>query len=249
MALTIHRGLGGLLAGLALFVSLPRAALACGGSGPGGTGACPFPTNKRVIHLGASLGTSWSRISFGSGRKVDTRRTVAYASLATSLGTRTLIEFAVGGLLPGGTLSGATRADLGPGAALAVTFAWRVFEARGARPFLTFTGTLSGLAATTRLATGEHVPYGALDARLGANAGYTLWDTVRPYAVGRVFGGPVLWKYVDATGAGERVQGTDIYKYQVGGGVAWRLPEGFDAFVEGVGFGERGLFVGVGRAF
>lgn len=247
MSLTRRFGLGGLLVGLAFFV--PRAALACGGSGPGGTGACPFPTNKRVVHLGASLGSTWSRISFGSGRKVDTQRTVAYASLATSLTKRTVIEFAAGGLLTGGTLSGATRADLGPGAALAVTVAWRVFEAQGARPFLTLTGTLSGLAASTRLATNEHVPYAALDLRVGANVGYTLWDTVRPYVVGRVFGGPIFWKHVAADGAGERVQGTDIYKYQLGGGVAWRLPSGFDAFVEAIAQGERGLFVGVGRSF
>lgn len=239
---------GGLLLGLALSASWARPAQACGGSGPGGTGACEFPKNKRVVHLGASLGTTWSRISFGEGRKVDTRRTVAYATVATSLTPRTLIEFGLGGMLPGGSLRGATHAQLGPGAAMAVTLAWRVLDAERARPFVTLTGTLSGVAASTHLATGAHVPYAATDLRLGVNAGYTLWKVLRPYAVGRVFGGPIFWKYVERDGKGERVTGTDIYKYQVGGGVAWRLPAGFDAFVEGVGLGERGLFVGVGRA-
>lgn len=214
---------------------------ACGGSGPGGTGACEFPRNRRVIRLGGSFGTTWSRISFGDGRKVDTRRTLAYATLATSLGTRTMLELGLGGLVPNGVLG---ESALGPGAALSVTVAWNAVRAERARPFVTFTGTLSGVAASTRSPSDQQVPYGALDARLGINVGYTLWRVLRPYAVGRVFGGPIFWKLAD-----QRVTGTDIYKYQLGAGAAWKLPAGFDGFVEGVALGERGLFVGVGRGF
>jgi len=223
---------------------LAQPARACGGSGPGGTGACEFPRYERIVRLGSSFGTTWSRISFGEGRRVDTRRSVLYATAATSLGSRTLLEVGLGGLLPGGHLSGTSRAELGPGASFAITLAWNAVRAEGARPFVTFTATLSGLAASTTSASGEHVPYGALDARVGVNAGYTVWKVLRPYVVGRVFGGPIFWRYEN-----ERVTGTDVYKYQVGGGVAWKLPARFDAFVEGVGLGERGLFVGLGRGF
>lgn len=239
-----HTSFATLAVAAALLTLTTREAAACGGSGPGGTGACEFPRNERIVRLGSSFGTTWSRISFGEGRKVDTRRSVLYATAATSLGTRTLLEVGLGGLLPGGYLSGASRAELGPGAALAITFAWSALRAEGARPFVTFTATLSGLAASTRVASGEHLPYGALDARVGVNVGYTLWKVLRPYALGRVFGGPIFWRYDN-----ERVTGTDLYKYQVGAGVAWKLPARFDAFVEGVGLGERGLFVGVGRGF
>ena len=66
-----------------------------------------------------------------------------------------------------------------------------------------------------------------------------------PYLVARAFGGPIWWR-ID----GELVRGTDLYKYQFGGGFSFALPSrALDVFVEGIGLGERGLAAGLGTGF
>ena len=66
-----------------------------------------------------------------------------------------------------------------------------------------------------------------------------------PYVALRAFGGPIFHRY-----GGEAVTGTDLYKYQVAGGLSLALPSRVvDAFVEGVPVGESGLSAGLGTTF
>ena len=53
--------------------------------------------------------------------------------------------------------------------------------------------------------------YEALDLRLGAMFRTTLFETLSPYAVARVFGGPVFWRY-----RGSAVTGTDVSTFSSG---------------------------------
>ncbi len=63
-------------------------------------------------------------------------------------------------------------------------------------PFVLLTSMASYSAAKTQLdGTNERALYEAFDLRLGTIVGATLWDTIRPYAAARVFGGPVFWRY------------------------------------------------------
>ena len=76
------------------------------------------------------------------------------------------------------------------------------------------------------------------------NAGKTV-GPLAIYATARAFGGPIFYRY-----AGESVTGTDLYKYQVGGGLSIALPSRIlDAFVEGIALGERGVAAGLGTSF
>ena len=58
-----------------------------------------------------------------------------------------------------------------------------------------------------------------------------------------LYGNP--WRFDGAS-----VTGTDLYKYQLGGGVALSLANHkVDVFAEGIAFGERGIAAGVGTTF
>ncbi len=113
------------------------------------------------------------------------------------------------------------------------------------QPFVVLTSVLSFQAATTAPnAGGPSVGYEALDLRLGGIVGVTLFDAISPYALARVFGGPIFWRYL-----GDSVTGTDVYKYQLGAGVALRAAKRVSAFAEGVPLGERALVLGMTVAF
>ena len=62
-----------------------------------------------------------------------------------------------------------------------------------------------------------------------------------PYAVGRLFGGPVFYKIDDVN----RI-GNDRYHFQLGAGGLIALGKRVDLFVEGVPLGEQALTGGIG---
>ena len=86
--------------------------------------------------------------------------------------------------------------------------------------------------------------YAALDLRLGALVGTTIAGVLSPYAVGRVFGGPVYWAY-----QGEDVIGTDAHHYQLGAGLTVVAFGRVNVFAEGVPIGERSFAAGTAFAF
>jgi hypothetical protein len=90
----------------------------------------------------------------------------------------------------------------------------------------------------------QNVGYVAFDLRFGTVVGTTVWHLLTPYIVGRVFGGPVYWRYLGAP-----IVGTDDHHWQVGGGLSARLGRRVDLFAEGVPLGERGVTAGAGYSF
>ena len=147
------------------------------------------------------------------------------------------------GASPSGTLKFARgEYDFSPGPVAGAGLSWRVVDGS---PFFLLTSMLSYSAAKTQLTgTNQRALYEAFDLRLGAIVGATLWDTFRPYAAARVFGGPVLWRY-----EGSAVTGTDTHHYQIGGGILWVVVNRFELHVEGIPLGERAITGGAAITF
>lgn len=221
-----------------------RDAHACGAAYPGGPVMCDYPRvvaqPAPIVRMSASYATTRTTLLFGSGRRADLTRHAIFGGLEAPLSRRLTMHFGAGGIA-GGTLG---ASEMGPGFTGFAGVGGRVVDEKDAWPFVQVTATLSGSHALTR-AEGTSERYTAFDLRLGAMAGKTFARTVTPYAVVRAFGGPVYWRF-----EGERVTGTDLYKYQVGAGVSLALfDRRLDVFVEGIALGERTLACGIGTTF
>ncbi len=183
-----------------------------------------------------------THLRFGDGIEAREVRSAALVVVAY-LPTRTLVLQAGIGAALGGSLTladGKYEFSAGPTASLGAD--WRIFD--DGRWFALLTSALSVSAASTHAPDGSRTGYEALDLRLGGQLGIDIAHLVRPDAVARVVGGPVFWHY-----AGADVTGTDTNHYQVGAGLGVRLSRSFNAFAEGVPFGERALSAGVGAVF
>jgi hypothetical protein len=141
------------------------------------------------------------------------------------------LQLAAGGLL-GGRLGDAPS---GAGVVGSVAASFLALEQGPAWPFLQLSasGSASGFGASAGTAV-------ALDVRAGLVVGYTLWQRVTPYLVGRVFGGPVF--YAGGTGS-------DASHLQAGVGLVVGLPWGLDLSAELDPFGEQRVTGGLGYSF
>ena len=168
-------------------------------------------------------------------------------------------EIGAGGIAGGELVHGAARDTIGPGFAAFSGVAWRVVDDHAAIPFVQLTATLSVTHMLTRTddhgtrtdgttspnAQPETPRFTALDLRLGAIAGKTIANVFTPYVTARAFGGPIAWHF-----DGMPVTGTDLYKYQLGGGLSLALfDRKLDVFAEGIALGERGVAAGIGTTF
>lgn len=155
----------------------------------------------------------------------------ASASFEARLSPRWTLVGAAGGVFAG-SLGGART---GGGAVGSVAGSFLALEQGRWWPFVQLAVSLavSGLSAPASA-------YVAVDGRLALVVGYTFFQRVTPYAVGRVFGGPVFY--------GGRT-GTDLYHYQVGGGLVVGLPKGFDLSAEVVPLGEQRFTAALGFSF
>jgi hypothetical protein len=192
--------------------------------------------------VGASGVYTSTALNFGGGLRADETRAAALASLAYQP-TRRLSFQASAGASVGGQLSFPARTyDFSPGFIADVGASFRVIDGQ---PFLVVSSLLSSLTATTR-SNGDTsaVGYEAFDLRASLLFGATFFDILSPYAVARVFGGPVFWRY-----QGAPVTGTDVSHYQVGAGLALLITRRLDFYAEGVPLGERSLSVGLSIAF
>jgi hypothetical protein len=257
---------------IAMTLAVPRVAHACGAAYPGGPVMCDFPRKDAgsagatsatapVARLSASYSFTSTTLLFGSGRRAELTRHAVFGNVQIPL-TRSgalSLQIGAGGIAGGELVHGAARDTLGPGFAASSGVAWRAVGARGALPFVQLTATLGVTHALTRTddrgtrtdattspgARPDTPRFTALDLRLGAVVGRTFSDVFTPYATARAFGGPIAWRF-----DGAAVTGTDLYKYQVGGGVALALVgRKLDVFAEGIAFGERGVAAGVGTTF
>lgn len=244
----------------------PRTAQACGAAYPGGPVMCDFPRKasapSATARLSASYAFTSTTILFGDGRRADLTRHAVFGGVQLPLtqSGKLTAQLGAGGIVAGDLVHGAAHDTMGPGFSAFTGIAWRVVDGHDAIPFVQLTGTLSFTHALTRTddrgtrtdgstspnAQPETSRFTALDLRLGAIAGYPIANGVfTPYVTARVFGGPVAWRF-----DGETVTGTDLYKYQLGGGLSLALfDRKLDVFAEGIPLGERGVAAGIGTTF
>lgn len=241
-----------------------REAHACGAAYPGGPVMCDYPRGDQgrgapkrpVLRLSSSYAYTNTTILFGADRRADLTRHAAFVAaelpLSRASSSRFALQFGAGGIGNGALVSNASGNnpsrvyDVGPGFTAFTGLAWRVLDAKDDfTPFIHLTATFSFSHAATRSDVSND-RYTAVDFRFGAIVGKTLGDSgITPYIAARAFGGPVFWRL-----DGESVTGTDLYKYQLGGGLSVALfDRKIDVFVEGIGLGERGLAAGIGTTF
>jgi hypothetical protein len=222
-----------------------RVASACGTSGPDGVSACSLAEHDEAERPKWRLGLSGvytsTSLHFSNDMHADETRAATLLSLSYAP-TRAFSLEAGFGTAIGGKLSvpdGEHTFSAGPTAALGAS--WRVIQGR---PFVVLTSLLSFTSSRTRTDAATSVAYDAFDLRLGAVVGTTLWNALSPYALARVFGGPVYWTY-----RGDSVTGTDTHHFQLGAGFAWLITRRLDLFAEGVPLGERAVAGGLSVSF
>ena len=239
----------GALAGV---IAFEGSSWACGAAYPGGPVMCDFSdapgykekNAKPTLRLSASYAFTSTTILFGGSKRADLTRHAVFGGLEIPLSNRITGQISAGGIAGGSLDHGDARDSMGPGFSGSIGMAARVVDGRGAAPVVQLTLGLSGTHAITH--AGNETPrFTAFDLRGGVVASKTLGEIFTPYVVGRIFGGPVYWHY-----DGEAVTGTDLHKYQVGGGFALSLfKRRLDVFVEGIALGEKGVATGVGTTF
>jgi hypothetical protein len=190
--------------------------------------------------VGGSYGAFRTTLRFGD-ELVALQQMAVSASLEWRA-TKTLsLQFAAGGIF-NGRLAGD---PMGPGGVGSVAVSWLVLDQAKWWPFVQLSASASFSAVQALVPQGDANPrpalYSALDVRGGVVAGYTLFERVTPYVVGRLFGGPVFY--------GTGPLGTDLYHYQVGLGVVVGLPKGFDLSAELIPLGEQRVTAAVGYSF
>jgi hypothetical protein len=153
------------------------------------------------------------------------------ASLEYRVSERVTLVGAGGALLLG-QLGGLPTSPGGVGSA---GVSWLLLEQGTWAPFVQLAGSVA-LSAMRVVDT----PYLAVDLRAAVSAGWTLWDRFTPYAVARVFGGPVFLGSATAT---------DAYHVQLGAGFVVGLPGGLDLSAEVIPLGEQRVTAGLGVSF
>jgi len=217
-------------------------ALECGGG----------EADERTRRLRASAGVGGTRttLAFTGDRDVALDELSAVARLEVLVRPRLTLFGGVGSIL-GGTVhvEGETH-HMSPGWLATAGLSWLALAETARRPFVLVSAVL-GYAAThttqepqgDSAASSYTVGWRAGDGRIGVAAGKTF-GPVRPYAIGRVFGGPVSWQL-----GGQSITGTDRHHYQLGAGVAFSLPGHVDVDIEAVPLGEQAVVLGGGLAF
>ena len=220
-------------------------AKACGVSASG-VASCSLAEHEEELRPHWAVGLSGvytsTRLRFSDSVRADEVRYGALSSLAYMPSSKLVLQVGVGAAFGGRLLVADQSYDFLPGPLAALGADYRVFD--NGRVFVMLTSSLSFSAARTRLGDAATVGYQALDLRLGGEVGVQLAQVFRPYALARVFGGPVFWHYQERA-----VTGSDTHHYQLGAGMALRLSKSFNAFAEGVPLGERAVSLGVGVAF
>ena len=177
-------------------------------------------------------------LRFDSTVRADQTRGLVLGEVAY-LPTKTLgLEAGAGVALDGSLETGGATHDFSPGPAAVVGIAFRLLDEP--RYFAHLTSQVSAVWSRTQHDSDPSVPYSAYDLRLGGELGLNLAEILHPYLVGRVFGGPVFWRY-----RGESVTGTDIHHYQLGLGVGIALAGRVALLAEAIPLGEQALSLGL----
>jgi len=229
-----------------LFWFSARPARACGVSASG-VASCSLAEHDEAVRPRWAVGVSGlytsTRLRFSGDTSAEQVRFATLATVAYLPSAKLVLQAGLGAAF-GGSLTlpeGEYRFTPGPIALLGADF--RAFD--DGRYFLILTSGLSLATARTHAPTNgdESARFTALDLRLGAQFGIQLAERVRPYALARVFGGPIFWRYRN-----EAVTGTDTHHFQLGAGLAVRVANRLNVFAEGVPLGEQAVALGVGLA-
>jgi hypothetical protein len=230
----------------AALTAAPRAR-ACGVSTADGLSSCSLTEHEEATRprwrLGASASYTSTAIDFGGFVSPETRGSVI-GSLAYQPTPRWTLQVAAGSTVGGHLDTPAGQYDFSAGPTAAIGASWRAVA--GTTPFVILTSNLS-FSTSDAKPTGAGPAagrYSALDLRLGALVGTTIARVFSPYAVARVFGGPVYWAF-----QGEDVIGSDTHHYQVGAGFSLVAFGPVNVFAEGVPLGERSFAGGTAFAF
>jgi len=150
------------------------------------------------------------------------------------------------GVILDGTLKTRAREvhTVEPGGLVALGAEYLAREGEGARPFVNISFVIgSSWTETKDPDSGVKTSYTAVDARLGARAGWALGENLFPFVAARVFGGPVKWQWDD-----QDVTGTDVHHYQLALGTAVRI-DALGLWVEWAGVGEQALGAGLSTSW
>jgi len=204
--------------------------VACGESADGETS----------FQVGVGAGFLDTSLDFDGGRRAEVEMTTFAASFARALRPRVTLLLSAGVVFDGEIRpEGRPAHDVDPGAALAAGVEYRQRAGDGWKPAVDFTAVLGATWARTRDPRGcGRASYLATDARVGVRAAWTVADAVSPYAVSRVFGGPVFWELDD-----DNSVASDIHHYQVAVGMAVSLGR-IGLFGEWASLGERAVSAG-----
>lgn len=185
--------------------------------------------------MGSTFGAFRTTLVFAGAERLRLEAMAVSASFEWRASPRWTLAAAAGGIFLGRLLSDSETFDFSGGAVGSVSGSFLALEQGRYWPFIMVAASLA--ATGVRAAPTAYV---AIDARLTATVGYTFFERVTPYAVGRVFGGPVFWR---------NQTGTDLYHYQVGAGLVVGLPFGFDLNAEVIPLGEQRVTAGLGYSF
>jgi len=207
------------------------------------TGSSEATADTPLWQLSATYGLAASELSFSNDETVSVRRRVVSVGIERRLGDRWAIQAGAGASLGGDLQLGDERYDLAPGWVASLGGSLRILEGEGMDPFLL--AALS-IAVGSALAQGptDEAMFTASDARLSLTVGKVFWHALAPYAVARVFGGPVFWKR-----HGESITGTDKYHVELGVGLLATAGGRMGAFFELIPLGERSVSLGASVAF
>jgi hypothetical protein len=193
--------------------------------------------------LGAALGLSSSTLTLSNDEEATLRRRSATLALERRIGDRWAVQIGAGASLGGDISVGADRYELDVGWLASIGGSYRVLDGDGLLPFF-LTSLSLGVGSAQARDGDEAAALTAIDARVAATVGKMFWDFLGPYAVARVFGGPVLWER-----GGEDVTGSDRYHVQLGAGLLLARPGVVSAFFELVPLGEQTVTTGLAASF
>jgi hypothetical protein len=220
---------------------------ACGVSGPDGVWSCSLEEHEEEERPRWSVGAvgvyTWAKLRLDSDLRVDAERSGVLVSGSYAPTSKLRIQASAGAALTGQLHMPDGVHDFDPGPTGAVGITYRFLKDK---PFIVLSAIVSASTARThaRAEPEQSARYTALDLRFGCAVGATFFESLSPYAVVRLFGGPIFWHY-----QGEKLLGTDAYHVQLGAGLSYRIARRVDVFVEGVPLGERALSGGAAVVF
>lgn len=185
--------------------------------------------------MGASYGAFRTTLVFDGADRLKLEAMAVSGTFEWRASPRWTLSASAGGIFLGRLASDTESFDFSGGLVGSFSGSFLALEQGTYTPFIMVAGSVavSGVRAAP-------TAYVAVDLRLTTVVGWTLFERFTPYAVGRLFGGPVFWR---------NQTGTDLYHYQVGAGLVVGLPFGFDLSAELVPLGEQRVTAGLGYSF